>query len=383
MSDDERPFTVLVLNPMGEDGWGGVERWLMDLAVGLRSRGCRVLSVGRPGSLWTKRCLEAKFETKATPMRGGFPVGEARAVAYWMQEQGVDVVCTKLHKGIRLGGLAARFAGHKPLVAFMGLVEVESGWRHRFTYRFLLHRIVTRSEGMRRDILAVGSGVPPERVVAIPYGVRPADYAAPADPAVRASLGGVAGEPLVVSVGRLHDQKRFDLLLEAFAAGGGGARLAIVGTGALLPGLQAKARALGIADRVRFAGFRADIPAVLAAGDLFALASDDEGLPMVVIEAMASGRAVVATDVGSVRDLVVDGTTGVVVPRRDPAALGEAMKGLLADDGRCRAMGEAGRARVRERYPLDRCVAETEAYLRWVAGRGGPTSAVPSPPPRS
>jgi glycosyltransferase involved in cell wall biosynthesis len=78
---------------------------------------------------------------------------------------------------------------------------------------------------------------------------------------------------------------------------------------------------------------------------------------------------VIATDVGSVRDLVVDGSTGIVVPRRDPAALGAAMKALLADDGRRKAMGEAGRARVREKYPLDRCVAETGTYLRKVAGR--------------
>ena len=369
MSDGERPFTVLILNPMGEDGWGGVERWFMDLALGLRERGVRVLSVGRPGSLWTKRCLEAKFETRATPMRGAFPLGEARAVAYWMNQQGVDVVCTKLNKGIRLGGLAARFAGHRPLVAFMGLVEVEKGWRHRWTYRFLLHRIVTLSEGMKRGILAVGAGIDEDQVAAIPYGVVPKDYALRADPAVRASLGAGPGERLVVAVGRLHDQKRFDILLEAFASGGEGARLAIVGTGGLLPDLEAKARALGVAGRVRFAGFRADVPAVLAAADLFALSSDDEGVPMVVLEAMASGRAVVATDVGSVRDLVVDGETGIVVPPRDPAALAAAMKALLADGTRRKAMGEAGRARVAERYPLDRCVRETEAYLRATAGR--------------
>lgn len=372
MSEEERPFTVLILNPMGEDGWGGVERWFMDLALGLRARGNRVLSVGRPGALWTKRCAEAGIETKITPMRGGFPVGEARAVAFWMQAQQVDVVCTKLHKGIRLGGLAARFAGHKPLVAFMGLVEVEKGWRHRLTYRFLLHRIVTLSEAMRRDILAVGSGVLPENVVAIPYGVIPSDYAAPPDPAVRASLGAGPGDRLVVSVGRLHDQKRFDLLLDAFAGvreAVPAARLAIVGTGGLLPALQAKAKALGVQDRVRFAGFRADIPAVLAAADLFVLSSDDEGLPMVVIEAMASARAVAATDVGSVRELVVDGETGLVVPRRDPAALGAAMTDLLGDEGRRRAMGDAGRKRVSERYPLARCVAETESYLKKVAGR--------------
>jgi glycosyltransferase involved in cell wall biosynthesis len=373
-AEDSRPLTVLILNPMGEDGWGGVERWFLDVGLGLRGRGHRVLSVGRPGALWTRRCLEEKFETRATPMRGDLSIGEARAVAFWMQEQRVDVLLTKLHKGIRLGGLSARFAGHVPLVAFMGLVEAKPGWRYRWTYRLFLHWVLTLSPSMRRDILAVGAGIPEDRVVAIPYGVVPGDYEVPAAAAAaaRASLGAGPGDLLVVAVGRLHEQKRFDLLLDAFAAVQKkvpAARLAVVGTGDLRVDLLTRAREAGVADHVLFAGFRADVPAILAAADLFALSSDDEGLPMVVIEAMAAGRAVVATDVGSVRDLVEDGVTGRVVPRRDPAALAEAMAALLLDESKRQAMGEAGRARVRERYPLDRCIRDTEAFLLRVAGR--------------
>ncbi len=256
----------------------------------------------------------------------------------------------------------------------MGLVEVKKGWRYRLTYSFFLHWIVTLSEGMKRDILAVGSGVPPERVVAIPYGIRPGDFEVPAGEAAaaRRSLGAGPVDRLVVAVGRLHEQKRFDLLLEAFAAAARKvptARLAVVGTGSLRGDLEARATALGVEEKVRFAGFRSDVAALFAGADLFALSSDDEGLPMVVIEAMASGRAVAATDVGSVRDLVVDGETGLVVPRRDPAALGEAMAALLSDDGRRAAMGQAGRARIRERFLLEKCVGDTEAFLKRVAGR--------------
>ena len=371
----EPPLTILVFNPMGEGGWGGVERWFMDIAKGFRARGHRVLSVGRPGALWTKRCLEAGIETRTTEMRGDLAFGEARAVAYWMQEQGVQVVLTKLHKGIRLGGLAARFAGHVPVVAFMGLVEVKNGWRYRLTYRLFLHRIVTLSEGMKRDIVAVGSGVLPEHVAAIPYGIVPGDYEVPAKAAAaaRASLGAAPGDRLIVAAGRLHEQKRFDLLLEAFARARKrvpAARLAIVGTGSLRADLERRARELEVADRTLFAGFRSDMPAVFAGADLFALSSDDEGLPMVVMEAMAGGGAVVATDVGSVRDLVEDGVTGTVVPRRSTAVLGDDLAAVLEDDPRRREMGRAGRARVRERFPLDRCVDETERFLRTVALEG-------------
>ncbi len=372
--DPPGPLTVLFFDPAGAEGWGGVERWFLDLAKGLRSRGHAVLAVGRPGTPWTQRCLEAGIETRTTEMRRDFSLGEARAAAFWIQERRVDVVCTKLHRGIRLGGLAARFAGHVPLVAFMGLPEVEAGWRHRLAYRFFLHWILTLSEGMRREILSVRSGVPADRVVAIPFGVAPGDYEVPAEvaAAARRSLGAGPGDRLVLAAGRLHEQKRFDVLLEAFAAAAGrvpAARLAIAGAGGLREELEARARSLGVGAKVRFAGFRPDLPAVLAAADLFALSSDAEGLPVVVLDAMVSGRAVVATDVGSVCDLVVDGETGLVVPRRDPEALAEAMVALLTDDSRRGAMGTAGRARAVERFPLEQCVAETERFLRMAARR--------------
>jgi len=361
------PLGLLLLDPMGGDGWGGVERWLMDLALGLRARGHRVCAAGRPGALWTVRARQAGVPVHETPMRGDFALGEARALARWMREQRVELVGTKLHKGIRLSGLAARLAGRPPVVAFMGLVEAESGFRYRLTYRLFLDWVVTLSGSMRREILAVGAGIPEERVVAIPYGVDPAAYEVPAEAAreARASLGAGPGDLLVLAVGRLHAQKRFDRLLEAFAAIRArvpAARLAVVGTGGLRDELEGRARGLGVSDRVRFAGFRSDMPAVFAAADLFVLSSDDEGLPMVAIEAMASGVPVVSTEVGSVRDLVEDGATGRVVPR-DAAALAEAAADLLLDPGRLRGMGAAGRARARERYALARCVEETEAFL--------------------
>ncbi len=373
-SGPDRPFTILIFNPMGGDGWGGVERWFLDVAEGMRERGHRVLSVGRPGSLWTRRCLERGFETRATEMRSDFALGEARAVAWWIQETGVEVVCTKLHRGIRLGGLAARIArGRTPVVAFMGLVEARRGWRYRMTYRLFLDHVLTLAPSMARAIGEAGRFGKGE-VEAIPYGVRPADYEIPGArvAAARDSLGAPPGAPLLVAAGRLHEQKRFDVLLEAFAAvrrGAPAARLAVVGTGSLRGELEARAAALGVADGVLFAGFRADVPDVLAAADVFVLSSDDEGLPMVVIEAMAAGRPVVATRVGAVEDLVEDGVTGCIVPRRDPTALAEALSGLLRDAAAARAMGEAGRARVRERYPLDLCLDRTEEYLLRVGGR--------------
>ncbi len=370
---EERPFTALIFNPMGGDGWGGVERWFMLTAKGLRDRGHRVLSVGKPGSLWTKRCLEEGFETRSTDMRADLAVGEARAVAHWLQEQRVEVVITKLHRGIRLGGLAARMAGHIPVVAFMGLVEVKRGWRYRLTYSLFLHWILTLAPSMRRDILEVG-GMPDDRVEALPYGVESEKFEVPSSERdrVRAEWGVGDDEKVLLAVGRLHEQKRFDLLIEAFRdirERHDGARLVIVGTGSLEESLRKAAAKEGVSDAVVFAGFRSDMPAVFAAGDLFVMSSDDEGLPSVVMEAMASGLGVVTTRVGAMEDLVEDGVSGHIVPRRDPSALAAKVCDVLDEPESLRAMGDAGRARMKEHYPNEECMDRTVDFLLKVAGR--------------
>lgn len=362
-----RPLSLLIVNPMGGAGWGGVERWLFDLALGLRERGHRVASAGQPGSAWTARTEEAGFPVQRVPLRSDFALGQRRALAGFMRLHGVDVVATKLHRGIRASGFAARAAGRPPVVAFMGLVETEPGWRYRLTYRLFLDRVVTLSDAMREEIVTVGR-LDPATVVTIPYGIRPGEYELP--PAtrdeVRAELGVPRDAPFAVALGRMHLQKRFDLLLDAFRRVADRlphARLAVAGEGRLLAAVDAQRRRLGLESSVHLLGFRRDVDRLLAAADCLVMSSDFEGLPMVVLEAMASARAVVSTNVGSLPAMVEHGRTGLLVPKGEPGALADALADVLASPARARAMGDAGRARVLERYPLARCVEETERYL--------------------
>ncbi len=122
--------------------------------------------------------------------------------------------------------------------------------------------------------------------------------------------------------------------------------------------LRARAERLGVAGRVVFAGYRSDVPALLAGCDVFCLPSSAEGLPLVVLEAMARGKPVVTTPAGGTAELVVDGVTGLLVPPGDAAALAEALSGLLADPDRARQLGEAGRERVRTEFSAARAAEE-------------------------
>jgi glycosyltransferase involved in cell wall biosynthesis len=171
---------------------------------------------------------------------------------------------------------------------------------------------------------------------------------------VRAELGIPAGVPVVGEIGRLCDVKGQRELIQALTHLPG-VHLLLVGKdlergGAFQSELERDAERLGVRERVVFAGHRDDARALLDELDLFVLPSWTEGLPLVVLEAMAHGRAVVATPVGGTPELVEDGETGVLVPPRDPGTLAEAVGRLLADPELRRRMGEAGRARVAERF---------------------------------
>jgi glycosyltransferase involved in cell wall biosynthesis len=163
-------------------------------------------------------------------------------------------------------------------------------------------------------------------------------------------------------VGRLVPIKRVDVLLEAVAHArkrGAGVRLAIVGDGEKRTELEQLARELDIVDHVAFVGYRSDMVEVAAASDLAVLSSDNEGTPVSLIEGAAAGTAAAATDVGGVADVVTP-ETGVLVPRGDSVALGEAVASLASDAARRRELGAAAQAWVSQRFSVQRLVDDIE-----------------------
>ena len=170
--------------------------------------------------------------------------------------------------------------------------------------------------------------------------------------------------PLVGNVARLAEQKGQRYLLEA-AAELPEVRLAIVGEGELRDELERRACELGVADRVWFTGARDDVPDVLASCDVFAFPSLFEGLCLAVIEAQAAGVPVVATPVGGIRETVVEGETGLLVPQRDAHALAERIRWVLEHPNEASALAAEAKRRVFERYSERRMVERTlELYAR-------------------
>lgn len=178
-------------------------------------------------------------------------------------------------------------------------------------------------------------------------------------------------EVVIGTAGRLLPVKAFHVLMKAFAAyskrAKHGARLVIVGRGPLRGELERLARSLEIEEKVIFPGFREDIPVVMGAFDVFALTSNSEGFPVAVMEAMAAGKPVVATRVGGVPELVLDGETGKLVPPCDPEAVTSALA-FFDEAANRQAFAAAGRRRVLSEYSLERMLRETMAVYQECLG---------------
>src|SRR4051794_13786442 len=180
------------------------------------------------------------------------------------------------------------------------------------------------------------------------------------------------GIPHVVSIGRFAFPKDFATLVEALAATRADYRAAFVGEGPLLPEIAATIRQRRLTERIDLLGNRGDVPGVLASADVFVLSSRSEGFPVSILEAMAAGLPVVATDVGGVAESVVDGETGLLVPPGDPAGLAAALDRLLTDGALRLRLGAAGRERARRHFDLAGFRrAHVELYLRELERRAG------------
>ncbi len=173
---------------------------------------------------------------------------------------------------------------------------------------------------------------------------------------------------LIGTVGRLVPIKDHLTLLEAMARLAD-AHLVVVGDGELRSDLERQARELRVADRVHFTGWRRDIPQVIAELDVVALTSRNERTPVSLIEAHAGAKAAVATDVGGVRSVVLHEETGLIVPPGDAGAVASALERLLADPGRARGMGAAGRRHVTARFGQERLIEDIRALYRELLSR--------------
>jgi glycosyltransferase involved in cell wall biosynthesis len=355
---------------------GGSERQLYELARGLSGGPCEplVYCLSETVEPFGGALRSQGIPVRVVPRRRRFELRRVRALAKLLREDRIDVINSFSQHVNLYAYLAARRARGVPLVTSNRSTEPRRGRRveqcvDAFVFRRSRWVVVNSSAGS--EFTQSMYAVRPDRIVVIPNGVDPKRFDPVGDPgALRAELGIPPSAPVAGVVGRLSPEKRVDLFLRAAAqvlSRVPESRFLVVGGGEPRGDLKALASSLGLGARAIFTGARSDVAALLAAMDLLVLASDFEGLPNSVMEAMAAGRPVVATDLGGCRELVSPGETGFLVPTGSAHALGEKMAAILELPDRGRAMGRAGLERIRIRFGVDLMARRfEELYLRCV-----------------
>jgi glycosyltransferase involved in cell wall biosynthesis len=284
-----------------------------------------------------------------------------------LRREGIQVIHMHTSHACTLGGWAARLS-RTPVRIISRRVDfsVRSNPLRKLKYQWGVDRIVAISDGVRKVLIE--DGLDPNRIVVIRSGIDPQAFD-PNYPAgeARREFGFPDRSPVIGCVAHFADHKGHRYLIEAavrVAAAVPDVRFLLVGDGELRPKIELQIKELKLERHVILTGFRQDVPRLLAAMDVVVLSSHLEGLGTSLLDAMAMARPVVATRVGGIPEMVEDGLNGLLVPPRDPSALADALITLINRPDERKRMGQAGRARMLEKFSAEAMVAATEAVYR-------------------
>lgn len=339
------------------------------LTRSLAQRGHRVTLLCRPNAFIAEQLRDDNVEIHTSDMHR-WPLDELRRVVALCRTNHVDIAHTHMTRAHNFG-VCLRHFSHVPCVATAHSHIVQPHWMFN-------DHVISVSEATRQ-FQRSRNFVRPARIETV-HGFmdypRFANVAPDARVRVRQELNVDDDAPLIGLIGDIIARKGQMYMVRALPrilADAPKARLAVVGEPkrgtAYFLSVRAEAERLGVNENILWLGHRNDIPELMAALDVYVLASLDEMFPVAVLEAMAASRAIVATRVGGVPECVQDKETAVLIPPRDPDALAHAILALLSDPARGQALGERARTVAQSQFSVDSQTPRIEAVFERVVER--------------
>ena len=373
--------TLKILQVAYKSEISGGERVLLNLSKNLRSRGHDILVACPTYGPLIEALKEEGIQVKILPIKKTYDLMAAFRLRNLIVHEGVQV----LHTHGMLVNIVGRFASkmaHVPVsISTVHLTRELAGgaraenirqWLKGKYYRSLDNfsaqfndRIIAVSKSVKRDLISQGVGS--EKIVVVKNGIEFKEWQSPLDNenhrAKKRKELGIDNCPVVGTITRFSKQKDVRTFLYAIsnvARDFPGIRCLIVGDGEQRRELEDLRYRLALNGNVTFLGYREDARDILDIFDIFVLSSLWEGLPLVVLEAMAASKPVIATRVPGTAEAIIDGQTGILVPLRDSERLAESIKRLLENPKDSQRMGAAGRRRVNREFSVERMIDETE-----------------------
>lgn len=376
---------ITILHTEWSRGWGGQEIRILAESRAFLRKGYDMLIACQPDGLLMQRAREAGVTTVPLVLRKGLHWSEVSETMRIIDRHGVDIVHTHSSVDAWKCGLAAKIRG-VPVVRSRHLSTlIKTGWLSYFVYMKLADKVITSGSAIK-DAMVQRNRMPAERIVSVPAGIDESRFTPEVDGGPVRRAQGFADDDFVigiVAVLRLW-KGHYDLIeaVKRLSLRGIPVKLLIVGGGPQEENFRAHIRAEGLEDHIRMVGHQDDVPAHIAAMDCVVLPSTrNEATSQVLPQAMAMKKPVIATSVGGLPEVVLNGETGLLVPPGDPAALAQAIDSLHGDPERARALAEQGYRHCLRHFTFTRMIEDTEAvYLdllrrRTRKGEGEPASA--------
>lgn len=358
---------IKVLQLVEGFNFGGAETKLLELVKHMDTQRFEttVISLGL-GREIEELFLELNCRVLTFQRKRQFDFGLLRRIRRFIRDEEIDVVMTTLFYADVIGALAGHKGGAKGVFSWETISSPKWLVPHRFwAYRYAIRRadkVISVSKATA-EWLVEKRKVDPQKIMIIPYGVNLDKFNPKIKSVTRQDIGVNKDDVVIGQVSRLTEQKGHTYLIDAaprIVAEVPNVKFVLVGDGPLRSSLEAQIRDRGMQDYFILLGFRQDVPELLPLFDVFTLPSLYEGLPNVVLEAMACGLPIVATPVDGTKEAVVHQKTGYLVPVGDTLELSEKLISVCSNDALRLRLGLAGRGRVEDDFSLDGQVRKFE-----------------------
>ena len=340
--------------------YGGGEVWMITAIKELIKRNHNVTLICRPDSRIAFFAEKNNINFIKMKIRGDLDPFVILKMISILRSKEIEIILTNMDKELRLSGIAARFAKVKAVICRKGIdYPLKNNLRYRLTYNWLAKVIVANSNATKKTILKNAPWLDKSRAIVIYNGIDPELFSKKNTCNLRKELRIPNEAPIIGFVGRLNVQKGITYILQAFKKVLRiipTAQLVMVGEGDLKEEIETVVKENNYSKNIHLFSFRDDIPNMMRTIDLLILPSVWEGFGTVLIEAMASEKPCITTNISSMPEIVEEGKTGYLVPPKNPDKLSEAIIDLIQNPLKAIEMGREGKKVVLAKFNLKKMI---------------------------
>jgi glycosyltransferase involved in cell wall biosynthesis len=344
--------------------YGGGEVWMITAMKEFIRKGYNVTFVCKNDAAIINHSIEAGIETIPINISGDLNPVTIFKLNNIFKKKSINIVIANTGKDLRLSGMASLFLKDIKVIARQGIdYPLKNNFWYKVAYKKLAERIVANSEATKTTMLKSAPWLIAERVKVIYNGINPELYKQEYTKNLRNEFGFDENDFVIGFVGRLSVQKGVQYALDAFKSvieKCSNIHLLICGDGELRGDVEKFVSENKLESKIHLAGFRKDIPDIMKTIDVLLTPSLWEGFGIVLIEAMASGKACIAADTSSIPEIVEDGVNGFLVPPKDSQSIADSLIIMISDPQLVHQMGQVGIKTVNNKFTIDKMIKEYE-----------------------